>query len=498
MVDSHALSDRIEARKSQLIEVLRDLLRFETVSGVTDAVAIETFERETRRCLDYLRDFAHRHGLEYREHPAGVAVIDWGEGDEVIGFPTHTDVVPPGERWHQPPFEGVVKDGVVYGRGTQDDKGPMACGMIGLLAIRDLGRPTRRTLRLIFGTREEPGDWTDVAGYLEDEPAPLHCIVPDATFPITNGEKGMATVQLTPPRVAPLERKDGLRLDFVRAGERFNIVPDRAVVRFSGPNALRQELFHELTVELEAYEKSRLIMLDEPLQFHDAPNEEGRWAATLTFLGKSAHGSRPEEGHNAAIDALGFLVRLGFPKTPVADFVGFCYCGGKDLVGEYLGVDHFHDFIGLTSSSLNIFKLAPHAGHAQFNIRFPLGLTSRQLIERLRKKIAERIPEADRQPAAEFEGIVHEPLFVDPETYPEFFAAMEEAFETVAGRPARRRATGGTTYAKAFPRAVSFGPTDEEAGERDMAHKADECVSIDALVRNAKIYAHALAALCLA
>lgn len=496
MVNPKVLFDRIDARKDQLIEIVRELIGFETVSGVTDAAAAEKFDRETRRCLDYIRDFAQRHELEYREHPAGVAVIEWGEGDEVVGFAAHTDVVPPGDRWHHAPFGGEVKDGVVYGRGTQDDKGPMACGMIGLLAVRDLGLPTRRRIRLIFGTREEPGDWTDIAGYLEDEPAPLHCIVPDATFPITNGEKGMATVRLTPPHVAPLERKDGLRLDRILAGERFNVVPDRAVVEFSGPNALRQEIFHELTEEIEAYEKSRLIMLETPLQFRDAL-EAGRWICTLTFLGKSAHGSRPDEGHNAAVDALGFLVRLDFPKEPVSEFIGFCYCAGRDLVGEYIGVDHFHDFVGLTSSSLNIFELDRHSGQAQINIRFPLGLTSGDMIDRLRKKIAERIPETDRRPTAEYEGIVHEPLFVDPEVYPEFFAAMEEAFETVVGRKAGRRATGGTTYAKAFPRAVSFGPTDEEAGEHDMAHKADESVSIDVLVRNTKIYAHALAAMCL-
>ena len=62
---------------------------------------------------------------------------------------------------------------------------------------------------------------------------------------------------------------------------------------------------------------------------------------------------------------------------------------------------------------------------------------------------------------------------------------------------ARLKAVGGTTYAKAFPRAVTFGPIDESAREPDMSHKADEYVTRDVLIRNTKIYAHALAAMCL-
>ncbi|TQV81487.1 succinyl-diaminopimelate desuccinylase [Aliikangiella coralliicola] len=43
-------------------------------------------------------------------------------------FAGHTDVVPPGpsENWHTPPFEPVVKDGVLYGRGAADMKGSLA------------------------------------------------------------------------------------------------------------------------------------------------------------------------------------------------------------------------------------------------------------------------------------------------------------------------------------------------------------------------------------
>ncbi|MFQ9900811.1 MAG: M20/M25/M40 family metallo-hydrolase [Ruthenibacterium sp.] len=37
---------------------------------------------------------------------------------------THLDVVPAGNGWTSDPFEMIVKDGCVIGRGTLDDKGP--------------------------------------------------------------------------------------------------------------------------------------------------------------------------------------------------------------------------------------------------------------------------------------------------------------------------------------------------------------------------------------
>jgi succinyl-diaminopimelate desuccinylase len=51
-----------------------------------------------------------------------------GSGRPLLCFAGHTDVVPTGPRedWHTDPFEPVVKDGLMYGRGTADMKGGLA------------------------------------------------------------------------------------------------------------------------------------------------------------------------------------------------------------------------------------------------------------------------------------------------------------------------------------------------------------------------------------
>lgn len=52
-----------------------------------------------------------------------------GEGGPHLCFCGHTDVVPPGEEesWTHPPFEAVIEDGKLYGRGASDMKGGIAC-----------------------------------------------------------------------------------------------------------------------------------------------------------------------------------------------------------------------------------------------------------------------------------------------------------------------------------------------------------------------------------
>jgi carboxypeptidase PM20D1 len=76
-------------------------------------------------------------------------------------FMGHMDVVPVQEdtlaEWTHPPFAGVVENGVVWGRGSVDDK----VGVIGLLEAAELllqqGLQPERSLYLAFGHNEEVG-----------------------------------------------------------------------------------------------------------------------------------------------------------------------------------------------------------------------------------------------------------------------------------------------------------------------------------------------------
>ncbi|WP_421226736.1 succinyl-diaminopimelate desuccinylase, partial [Aeromonas jandaei] len=55
-----------------------------------------------------------------------------GSEGPLFCFAGHTDVVPAGplEKWHTPPFEPTIRDGVLYGRGAADMKGSLAAMVV--------------------------------------------------------------------------------------------------------------------------------------------------------------------------------------------------------------------------------------------------------------------------------------------------------------------------------------------------------------------------------
>ena len=69
-------------------------------------------------------------GFEARNADGYVGIVDYGSG-ETFGVLGHLDVVPEGEGWEVPPYSGLVKD-EIWGRGTQDDKGPMIAALYAL------------------------------------------------------------------------------------------------------------------------------------------------------------------------------------------------------------------------------------------------------------------------------------------------------------------------------------------------------------------------------
>ena len=56
---------------------------------------------------------------------------------ESVDIYTHLDVVPAGEGWSTPPFNPVIKDGRIYGRGVADSKGSVASLLTALRVMKE-------------------------------------------------------------------------------------------------------------------------------------------------------------------------------------------------------------------------------------------------------------------------------------------------------------------------------------------------------------------------
>ncbi len=133
------------------IDILSRLIGFETISG-----------RPTHDIVGYVKDYLHTHGVE-----CSISFDETGEranvfatiGPQIDGgvvFSGHTDVVPvEGQIWSKPPFELTRQDGKLYGRGSVDMKGFLACVLGAVPAWKAM--PLKRPVHIAFSYDEETG-----------------------------------------------------------------------------------------------------------------------------------------------------------------------------------------------------------------------------------------------------------------------------------------------------------------------------------------------------
>lgn len=137
------------------LTIVRDLVRCPSVTPA-DAGALGVLER-------LLGDAGFTlHRVTFSE--PGAADIDnlyarIGTDGPHLMFAGHTDVVPPGNEaaWTLAPFAGDVKDGMLYGRGTVDMKGGIACSVAAVLdyLAANGGKPKGSISFLITGDEED-------------------------------------------------------------------------------------------------------------------------------------------------------------------------------------------------------------------------------------------------------------------------------------------------------------------------------------------------------
>ncbi|WRK54300.1 M20/M25/M40 family metallo-hydrolase [Coprobacillaceae bacterium CR2/5/TPMF4] len=98
--------------------------------------------------------------------------------------------------WDTNPFEVVIKDGKLYGRGVADDKGPLIASYYAAKIVNSLNIPTKMKTRVIFGCNEELGS-SCVKYYFTKMPYPTMGFTPDAGFPVVYGEKAGCSFEIT-------------------------------------------------------------------------------------------------------------------------------------------------------------------------------------------------------------------------------------------------------------------------------------------------------------
>lgn len=186
--DLQPVLDKIDDRVDELVELTRDLIRFPTINPPGEAY---------QPCAEYIGSRLAKRGftIEYVravDAPGDcdayprinlVARREGSRAGPCVHFNGHIDVVEVGSGWTVPPFDGLVKDGRVYGRGACDMKGGLASAIIAVEALIDTDPDYPGAIEISATVDEESGGFGGVA-YLAERgwfsaPRVDHVIIPE-------------------------------------------------------------------------------------------------------------------------------------------------------------------------------------------------------------------------------------------------------------------------------------------------------------------------------
>jgi len=440
----------IESYREAYTEMLQRWIRVPSVKDTAEPGA--PFGREVRNMLDTAMADARSLGFAARDFDGYACDITLGTAEEKIAVLGHLDVVPVGDGWTRPPFDGQIENGRIYGRGTNDDKGPALASLFAMKAIREAGIPLKRSIRLILGCDEETG-WEDMKYYGEHEQIPDIGFSPDASFPLINTEKGMLGLELTAPRA-----ETGLKVLELFTGDRVNVIPGECRALVEGGN--------EIVKMTEAYAART------GLPYTAEVTDRG---VQLTATGIPGHSAYPEGKRNAIGMMLLLLRELGAegPVAVLAEAVGM------ESDGESLGCACRDEVSKGLTCNMGILHLENGTWFGTLDMRCPVTAD----LEKLRDAAIAHLPGIRVQTTT-----MKPPHHVPADS--ELVKCLLAAYEEETGLKGEPMSTGGGTYAKVLKQGVAFGALFPD--EEDLAHQADEYETIDRLMLAMKIYANAL------
>lgn len=407
------------------------------------------FGRGIRNALDEMMKICQELGFKTYEDPDGYyGYAEVGEGEKVFGVICHLDTVPAGDpaTWEHDPFKGTVVNNAVYGRGSQDDKGPGIAALFAVKALMDQGYHFNQRIRFIYGTDEEIL-WRGIAQYNKKE-APIDSgISPDAEFPLIYAEKGLQQSYLVGPGT------DKLKISLKNA---FNAVPDKAV--YDGPK--QEEV--KAALDNHGFEYT----------------SDGK---RVTVLGKSVHAMLAPEGVNA-------VLRLAIALDDVFDFKPLDFIGKlfkEDATGTSVLGD-VEDESGHLTFNISSLEINEKETRMQIDLRIPVTVDRDQLLDKLSKRVA---PYDLKY--VHFDYVA--PLYVpkDSKLIKTLMAVYKEQTGDTKAEP---QISGGATFARTMHNCVAFGgmlPTTP-----DYMHQANEQWPLPDMFKAMEIYAQAIKKLC--
>lgn len=432
-----------DKHKIQVVSAIKRLVSYPSIlnqgeNGTPFGQAISDVLEETLTICRAL-------GFQTFKDPEGYyGYAEIGEGKELLAILCHLDVVPAGDldKWQSDPFDAVIKDEVLYGRGVQDDKGPSMAALFAVKALMDKGEVFTKRVRFIFGTDEETL-WRCLHRYNEHEETASMGFAPDATFPLIYAEKGLLQARLLG------SGSDDLALS---VGQAYNVVPAKATYSGRLAPALSKGL-RQLGYTFE---------------------EAGE---AITVMGEARHSKDAPLATNA-------LVRLSkgldaLIKHPAIDFIANGV--GEDATGAQLLGEIEDQVSGKLSFNVAGLTITKDFSEVRLDLRIPVLADVGGLV-------------SDLTDAAATYGLTYQehdylaPLYVPKES--QLVTTLMSVYQDQTGDMTPAKTSGGATFARTMPNCVAFGAGFPETAKTE--HQENERVPLTDIYKAMAIYAEAV------
>jgi len=177
------INEYLDAHRQQHLDKLFELLRIPSIANNNDGAC----NTAANWLVQYMSDL----GVKARVAPTPTQPVVMGHLHVSDAAPTvlvygHYDVQPatPLELWNSPPFEPTIRDGNIYARGADDDKGQLFGYLMALEAYVRTDTPLPVNLKFLIEGEEEIGS-PSLEGFLRENLTELACdavLISDSAF----------------------------------------------------------------------------------------------------------------------------------------------------------------------------------------------------------------------------------------------------------------------------------------------------------------------------
>ncbi len=455
----------LEKNKDEIIEKWIKLAKIPSIKSERTEKA--PYGTECARALNYAASLFSLEGMESKVyHEGGYALAHYGEGEKTIGLFSHSDVVPVGDGWiFTEPFNPVIKEGSLIGRGVEDNKSGIIASLCLMKFLKDSGITLGSRIEAFIGSDEECG-MDDMKAYLAEQNMPEISFVPDADFPCSTGEKGICHIWA--------KNKTSLKdIKNIKAGEAFNIVLDKIEAEIVYSEALYSEISEKIA-------DNGKIILDK---------ENGM--IKLLAKGISKHASIPEGSENAALTLFTLLSECENlcenDRMILKNAVEALSC----YYGKGLNILHEDPNFGMTTCTNGMAKTEDEKLMLSFDIRYgdtqDAVLLERNSAEAL-DKLGFDVVYKDNSPGFSIDKDSKVP------------GLLESIYAEITGEYHKSVLMSGGTYARKLKNAFSLGTSVILPDRKDKVlqmpeghggpHQRDERIDIDGFFTAVRILLH--------